>query len=150
MPSFKPIKGATPFVRRLRVIMSENCLKQWEFERSCRLPQGRLSAIFSGRQPCLLEHVDCIAEGLRALRVDPTPFYTLAQEHNALMGQQYERITEPKAQNPAALIERIRELDKALLAIRKEYDDICRCLRHAQATMRSVSTPRERRHATSR
>ena len=150
MPSFKPIKGATPFVRRLRVIMSENCLKQWEFERTCHLPQGRLSAIFSGRQLCLREHVDCIAEGLRALRVDPTPFYTLAKEHNALIWQQCGRITEPKAQNPVALIERIRELDKALLAIRKEYDDICRCLRHAQATMRSVSTQRERRHASSR
>ena len=49
-----------------------------------------------------------------------------------------------------ALIERIRQLDKALLDIRKEYDDICRCLRHAQATMRSVSTPRERRYASTR
>lgn len=151
MPSFKPIKGATPFVRSLRLIMSENCMTQWEFERMCHLPQGRLSTIFSGRQPCLLKHVDCIAEGLRSLRIDPTSFYTLAQEHNALMGTAPRgRSHAHKDMKPVALIERIRQLDKALLDIRKEYDDICRCLRHAQATIRPVSTPRERRYASTR
>lgn len=139
MPSFRAIKGGTPFVRRLRLIMSENCLKQWEFERKCHLPQGRLSAIFSGRQTCLPEHVDYIAEGLRTLHVDPRPFYGLAKEHNALMRRKYEQSTVNSSQNAVALFERIRKLDMDLLAIKKEYDDICQCLRSVQKTMQSVA-----------
>lgn len=132
MTSSKDIKGSTAFVRQLRRIMLRHGLG-----RICKMPDGVLALILGGFRSCSVKNVDRIAEGLRFLKEDPAPFYSLAEEHNRYVRDCGYNLTKGKKSCPEALpieevheqrieqvIDHIRVLDDSLDEIRQEFNDI--------------------------
>ncbi|MDY3115936.1 MAG: hypothetical protein SOR95_08185 [Sutterella sp.] len=149
MTSSKDIKGSTAFVRQLRRIMLRHGLLQKDFGRICKMPDGVLALILGGFRSCSVKNVDRIAEGLRFLKEDPAPFYSLAEEHNRYVRDCGYNLTKGKKSCHEALpteevheqrieqvIDLIRVLDDSLDEVRQEFNDIRDCLQELKRLVR--------------
>lgn len=140
MPSFKPIKGATPLVRRLRLVLSENCMTHQRFGELCGMNIQKMSRLMNARSYVGVKEMVAVERALADLGIEHNGIQELVNDHNEFVERQRK---ESKAKQSTQLIDQLKKLNAKLSELSRKHEEFNQQLQEAKAFVRSLQEEKE-------
>lgn len=140
MPSFRAIKGATPLVRRLRLVMSENCITNQRFGELCGMNRPKMSRLMNARSYVGVKEMVAVERALADLGIEHNGIQELVNDHNEFVER---RRKESKAKQSTQLIDQLKKLNAKLSELSRKHEEFNQQLQEAKDFVRSLQEEKE-------